>query len=144
MIIDHIGIVVKRLDEGIDQWTSLFGYKVVSGKITNTRQKVRVVFLDKADSCTIKLVEPTDEQSPVHKFALRGGGLHHLCFRCPDVPAAIERFKREGCRVLVGPQPGEAFGNENIAFIYAKEGLNIELIDSETKAGREDNDDLEP
>jgi methylmalonyl-CoA/ethylmalonyl-CoA epimerase len=140
MVIDHIGIVVKRLEEGIDQWTSLFGYKVVSDLVTNTRQKVRVVFLDKINSCMIKLIEPIDESSPVHKFALKGGGLHHLCFRCRDLSATIEQFKREGCRILVSPQPGEAFGNENIAFIYAKEGLNIELIGAETKACRSENE----
>lgn len=27
MHIDHIGIVVKTLEKGIAQWTSMFGYK---------------------------------------------------------------------------------------------------------------------
>ena len=44
-------------------------------------------------------------------------------------------FLREGLRILSHPQPGEAFDNENIAFVYAKQGLNIELIDTEKRAG---------
>ena len=36
---------------------------------------------------------------------------------------------------LVQPQPGEAFNNHNIAFLLARYGLNIELIDTDEKAG---------
>jgi hypothetical protein len=42
----------------------------------------------------------------------------------------------KGARVLVSPEPGEAFDNENIAFVYVDLGLNIELIDTEKRAGR--------
>jgi methylmalonyl-CoA/ethylmalonyl-CoA epimerase len=138
MIIDHIGIVVRRLEEGIEQWVSLFGYIPITEKLTNTRQKVNVIFLKKDSSCMIKLVEPTDEQSPVYRFALKGGGLHHICFRCDDLNVAIEKLKKSGVHILFEPQPGEAFENEKIAFFYAKQGLNIELIDTDKKAGRKD------
>jgi len=138
MVIDHIGIVVRRLEEGLEQWTSLFGYTPLTEQITNTRQKVRVIFLHKRNSCLIKLVEPTDDQSPVYKFALKGGGLHHICFRCDDVSAGVERFREKGYHILSEPLPGEAFGNEKIAFFYARQGLNIELIDTEKKSGRRD------
>ena len=39
-------------------------------------------------------------------------------------------------RVLAQPQPGEAFENERIAFVYAGDGLNVELIDTERRAAR--------
>lgn len=138
MIIDHIGIVVKRLDEGIEQWTTLFGYLPITEKVANTRQKVNVVFLAKKDSCLIKLIEPVDEQSPVYRFAVKGGGLHHICFRCGDLAIGIEQLRKKGMRLLAEPQPGEAFDNEKIAFLYASLGLNIELIDTDKKAGRRD------
>jgi hypothetical protein len=37
--------------------------------------------------------------------------------------------------VLVPPQPGEAFNNHEIAFLLARYGLNIELIDTEERYG---------
>ena len=46
----------------------------------------------------------------------------------------LQRLSEMGLRVLAAPQPGEAFENENIAFIYAKHGLNIELIETDKKA----------
>ncbi|MCK5153918.1 MAG: hypothetical protein KAQ93_06120 [Spirochaetales bacterium] len=43
-------------------------------------------------------------------------------------------MNQKGLRTLVPPQPENAFKNEDIAFIYAKHGLNIELIDTDKKA----------
>lgn len=130
MIIDHIGVVTKSLKKGIILWTDTFGYKQKTQPVINTRQKVKVVFLEKAGSIDIKLLEPVDETSSIHRFALKGGGLHHLCFKCDDLDSQLTAFNSNGFRVLAGPEPGEAFENENIAFIYATQGLNIELIDT--------------
>jgi methylmalonyl-CoA/ethylmalonyl-CoA epimerase len=136
MTIDHIGIVVKSLEEGIAQWTTMFGYRPLTAPVVNSRQRVRVVFLEKAGSPLIKLIEAVDDTSTVHRFALRGGGLHHLCFRCDDLPAAVAGLRDQGARLLTAPQPGEAFGGEDIAFVFAGNGLNIELIATDTKADR--------
>jgi methylmalonyl-CoA/ethylmalonyl-CoA epimerase len=134
MHIDHIGIVVKSLEQGIALWESIFGYKQMTHPVTNTRQKVKVVFLEKEHSLQIKLIEPLDESSPVYRVAKRGGGLHHLCFKCECIDDDIKYLKEKGLRVLSEPQPGEAFDNEKIAFLFANQGLNIELIDTRKRA----------
>ena len=135
MVIDHVGIAVKSLEAGIEHWKNVFGYQQMTEIITNTRQKVKVVFLSKKDTLAVKLVEPTDSSSPVYKFAQRGGGLHHLCFKCNKVEKELERLKTLGLRVLAEPEPGEAFENEKISFVYAEQGLNIEIIDTGKRAG---------
>lgn len=134
MNIDHIGIVVKSIEKGIEHWENVFGYTQKTEIVVNTRQKVRVVFMEKKDSTLIKLIEPTDETSPSYKAMKNGGGLHHLCFKCDNLDEQIAELKQKGLRVLVDPEPGEAFENEKIAFIYGKQGLNIELIDTDKKA----------
>jgi len=136
MVIDHIGVAVRSLEAGIEHWKNVFGYEQMTSIVTNSRQKVRVVFLSKDNSLSVKLIEPTDEYSPIYKFALRGGGLHHLCFKCAEVEEETKRLKALGLRVLAEPQPGEAFDNEEIAFVFSQQGLNIELIDTEKRAGR--------
>ncbi len=135
MIIDHIGIVVPSLEKGIKQWEDMFGYRKNSDIVTNTRQKVRVVFLAKTNSVTVKLLEPSEEGSSVSSLARRGGGLHHLCFRCDDLRLQIPILKEQRARLLVSPQPGEAFNNHEIAFLFADNNLNVELIDTAEKAG---------
>jgi methylmalonyl-CoA/ethylmalonyl-CoA epimerase len=136
MVIDHIGIVVKNLEKGIEKWSALFGYNKMTEIVVNTRQKVKIVFLTKKDSLMIKLIEPTDETSPIYVFAKKGGGLHHLCFKCEEINKGVDYFKEKGLRILADPQPGEAFESNNIAFVYAGDGLNIELIDTDIKAQR--------
>ena len=58
MIIDHICFAVEDLQKGIENWKNAFGYRQMTEIVTNTRQKVKVVFLTKEDSITIKLIEP--------------------------------------------------------------------------------------
>ncbi len=135
MVIDHIGILVPNLEKAVQQWDSLFGYRQNSDIVLNTRQKVRVVFLTKEDSVTVKLIEPTSPDSPAFAAARRGGGLHHLCFRCRALQTEIPRLQRQGARLIVAPQPGEAFRNHPIAFMLAGNNLNLELIDTTEKQG---------
>jgi methylmalonyl-CoA/ethylmalonyl-CoA epimerase len=135
MVIDHIGIAVKSIEPALRQWDTLFGYRQMTEIVTNTRQRVRVVFVCKPGSLPVKLIEATDPTSPVFAFAQRGGGLHHLCFRSHSVEREVDRLRSLAARVLSEPQPGEAFDNEKIAFVYAG-GLNIELIDTEKRAQR--------
>lgn len=138
MIIDHLGIVVHSLVEGIHQWTELFGYEQMTEPVINTLQKVNVVFMSKEHSLPIKLIEPVDEYSPVYGFAKKGGGIHHICFRTQNLISTLNEVKKKGneIRILVHPQPGEAFDNEMIAFAIAKFNLNIEFIDTEKRAKR--------
>lgn len=135
MIVDHIGIVVRSLEDGIQQWSEMFGYVQNSDIVLNSRQGVRVVFLTKDNSITIKLIAPADEKSSVSLFARRGGGLHHLCFRCDDLRIEMPMLEAKGAKFLVPPEPGEAFKNKEIAFFLARNNLNIELIDTEEKQG---------
>ena len=134
MVIDHVGIAVEHLEKSIEQWRSVFGYEQMTDIVVNTRQKVRVVFLRRSNSINIKLIEPVDESSPVFAFVRKGGGLHHLCFKCDNVNVKLEELKTLGMRVVAPPQPGEAFDNEAIAFLFAKNGLNVELIDTDKRA----------
>jgi len=135
MVIDHIGVVVPSLEEGIRQWEDLFGYKKKSDVVLNTRQKVKVVFLGKENSLTVKLIEPSDPSSPISRIAHKGGGLHHLCFKCESLNAEIPVLKTKGAAFIAPAQPGEAFNDHDVAFFLVKNNLNVELIDTEEKQG---------
>lgn len=103
--------------------------------IENTLQKVKVTFLCREGSINVKLIEPVEGNQSLYNFVNRGGGFHHLCFRCDNIDEQIQRLSAEGLLTLVPPQPGEAFNNHQIAFLLARYGLNIELIDTDEKAG---------
>ena len=86
----------------------------------NTRQKIRVVFMVKKDSLTIKLIEASEPSSLVFSMARKGGGLHHFCFRRDDMSAAMPALKEKGALFIVPPQPGEAFKNHDIPFSWLR------------------------
>jgi methylmalonyl-CoA/ethylmalonyl-CoA epimerase len=135
MNIDHICFAVKNLNDGIAYWDRVFGYKQMTKIVENSRQKVKVTFLKKEDSLTIKLIEPVEGNQSLINFVNRGGGFHHVCFKCSDIEEKLNELKNEGLITLVPPQEGEAFNNNKIAFLMARYGLNIELIDTDEKAG---------
>jgi methylmalonyl-CoA/ethylmalonyl-CoA epimerase len=135
MILDHIGLVVQSIEETARHWEELFGYRRKSSTVLNTRQKVRVLFLGKPGSLTLKLVEPAGTDSPVSALAKKGGGLHHLCFRCENVQISATELQKKGAVLMVRPQPGEAFNGHDIAFLMARGNVNIELIDTLEKQG---------
>lgn len=136
MIIDHISFAVKNLEDGIIYWSQTFGYRQMTSIVINSLQRVRVVFLSKEGSITVKLIEPTEGNQSLQNVVNRGGGFHHICFRCGDIKETMSDLNSKGLLTLVPPQPGEAFNNHNIVFMLAKHGLNIELIDTDEKAFR--------
>jgi methylmalonyl-CoA/ethylmalonyl-CoA epimerase len=134
MKIDHICFAVKNIQEGIDYWERVFGYHQMTKIVENSLQKVKVSFLNKDDSILIKLIEPLESNQSLFNFVKRGGGFHHICFKCSDINTKIDELNKKGLITLVTPQPGEAFNNHDIAFLLARYGLNIELIDTDEKA----------
>ncbi len=135
MKIDHICFAVKNLLDGIEYWDHVFGYKQMTKIVENSLQQVKVTFLSKEESITIKLIEPLENNKSLVNFVNRGGGFHHVCFKCSDINEKIDELKGKGLLTLVPPQKGEAFNNHKIAFLLARYGLNIELIDTDEKAG---------
>lgn len=137
MALDHVAIAVRSIAAAAERLCRLTGYRVATATVTNTRQKVNVQFLEKPGSLPIKLIEPSGDDSPLVKSLHKGEGLHHLCFRVADVAEACGELSAGGARLLAPPQPGEAFDDHEIAFLYLGLGLNVELIDTDARRGRQ-------
>jgi methylmalonyl-CoA/ethylmalonyl-CoA epimerase len=133
MQLDHIAVAVRSVETAADKLCATLGYARKTAKVLNSRERVNVLFLSKAGSLDIKLVEPSDEASPLCDFVRKGGGLHHMCFKVADVAASCAALAASGARILAPPAPGEAFDDHLIAFCYIGFGLNIEVIDTDAR-----------
>ena len=133
MIVDHVCLAVRRIDAVAPQLLELFGYRPKTEKVTNSRQDVVVQFFSHPDSIDLKLIEPASNASPLIDFLKTGPGLHHLAFRCDDVDTTAGELASHGARIITPPQPGEAFENHDIAFLFTRFGLNFELIDTDER-----------
>src|SRR2546426_3771132 len=79
----------------------------------------------------IEPLEPRRPDSPVAKFlAQRGPGIHHICYRVPDLDRALERCRAAGYR-LVDAVPRRGAGGRRIAFVHPKAtaGVLLELTE---------------
>jgi methylmalonyl-CoA/ethylmalonyl-CoA epimerase len=79
----------------------------------------------------VELLEPRSPDSPVARFlAKRGPGIHHICYRVPDLEAALAACRRAGYR-LVDEVPRAGAGRRRVAFLHPKgtAGILLELTD---------------
>jgi methylmalonyl-CoA epimerase len=126
--IDHLGIAVKSLTAAKAIYEKLG--LTVSPEETVEQEKVRLVMVPVGES-RLELLEPTAEDSTVAKFiAKRGEGLHHVCMRVPDLPAAVEKLKKDGVR-LVSENIQVGAGGHRYVFVHPSSagGVLLELVE---------------
>jgi methylmalonyl-CoA epimerase len=91
---------------------------------------VRLVMVPVGES-RLELLEATSEDSTIAKFiAKRGEGLHHVCLRVPDLPAAVARLKKDGVR-LVSEEIKTGAGGHKYVFVHPSStgGVLLELVE---------------
>jgi len=125
--IDHIGVAVKSLASAKAIYEKL-GLSV-SAEETVEQERVRLVMVPVGDS-RLELLEATSEDSTIAKFiAKRGEGLHHVCLKVPDLPAAVRRLKEDGVR-LVSEEIKRGAGGNRYVFVHPAStgGVLLELV----------------
>ena len=126
--IDHIGIAVKSLVAAKAIYEKL-GLSI-SPEETVEQEQVRLVMVPVGES-RLELLEATSEDSTIAKFiAKRGEGLHHVCLRVPDLPAAVARLKKDGVR-MVSEEIKIGAGGHRYVFVHPSSagGVLLELAE---------------
>jgi len=127
--IDHIGIVVKSLDEIAELFRKISEIdKFETEEVPE--QKVRVAMF-KCGESNIEFLMPTSSESPIHKFLeKRGTSIHHIAFRVKNLEEKLEKLKKDGVK-LIDLKPRIGANNKKIAFIHPKStgGILIELCE---------------
>jgi methylmalonyl-CoA/ethylmalonyl-CoA epimerase len=115
--VHHVGLVVRRLEDGLAFWQDRLGLSV-SKQATVRDQGVRAALLPIGRS-EIELLEPIDAAGGVAKFlARRGEGLHHVCFETGDVGAELGAARAQGFPLIdEAPRAGLA---GMICFLHPK------------------------
>jgi len=126
--IDHLGIAVKSLTNAKGIYEKL-GLSVSPEEVVE-QEKVRLVMVPVGES-RLELLEPTSDDSTIAKFlAKRGEGLHHVCLKVPDLPAAVAMLRREGVR-LISDEIKVGAGGHRYAFVHPSSagGVLLELVE---------------
>ena len=126
--IAHIGIAVDALDRILPFYRDILGMPEVpladsdGAKIAGLR----------AGESLVELLEADSPDSPIGKFiARRGPGIHHICFVVDDLPAALDRCRKAGIR-LIDDVPRMGAEGKHIAFLHPSStaGVLVELTEA--------------
>jgi len=125
--IAHVGIAVPRIADALPFYRDVLGLVPGAPEQADGAAIVSLAFGD----VNVELLEPVDPAGPIAKFlAKRGPGIHHVCYRVPDLEAALTRARAAGYR-LVDDAPRRGAGGRRIAFLHPKAtgGILLELTD---------------
>lgn len=130
MRIDHIGIVVRDIQQALSVYEKALGLSLKEVADVPD-QKVKVAFLPVEES-NIELVQPTAGGTGVAKFLeKRGEGIHHICIEVEDIESTLDRLRAHHVELIDEvPRPG---AHGRVAFVHprATHGVLLELVEHE-------------
>ena len=125
--IAHIGVAVTDLAAALPFYTQVLGLVPHPPEQADGATIVSIPF----GESDVELLQPASPESPVAKFLeKRGPGIHHVCYRVPDLEAALAACRAAGYR-LVDETPRTGAHGKRIAFLHPKStaGILIELTE---------------
>ncbi len=126
--LDHVAIAVPRAADAVDWLVARLGGRPFAAGPGLGFKFWQFAF---ARSGRIELLEPEGPADGfLHRFlAARGGGIHHLTFKVPDLGAAAERAARFGYEVV---GRSELHPSWKEAFLHPKQaqGIVVQLAES--------------
>ena len=133
--IQHLGIVVKNLDNACDQFERAFGLKARDFRDNQAKGKQRDARILLGNECWLHLVQNWDPESRVSHFLTeRGEGLEHIAIETDDIKGDVQRLRSNGIPVFEDTIFDREDGYE--AFVYPDRlpGLTIEFIQSHERS----------
>ena len=125
--IAHVGIAVPDLESALAFYRDVLGLQPHPPEVVDGATIVALSFGD----AEVELLAPVEPDSPIGRFLTRRGpGIHHICYRVPDLDAALEACRKAGYR-LVDEVPRKGAAGRRIAFVHPKAtaGILLELTD---------------
>lgn len=123
--VDHVGLAVSSIEKARPLFERLTGAPGTS-VVEAPAQDINIAFFG-----SLELLEPRSTQSHLGEFLTsRGGRLHHVAYRVPDIAQAMGELEADGFEFL-DPEPRMGVGGRRIAFLHpaGTAGLFIELVE---------------
>ena len=126
--LDHVAIAVSDLDRAQKVYQDL-GLTFSPNREIVDSQKVTTAFAHIDEHAHIELICPLNGEGPVQKFIEKNGeGIHHLCFKVPDVQKKSDEMTSLGYK-LIYEKPFVGANNCLVNFVHPKStgGVLIEI-----------------
>lgn len=125
--IAHIGVAVESIDAALPFYRDVLHAEPHPLEIADGARMVSLPL----GGPEIELLEPGTPDGPIARFLQRRGpGIHHICYRVPDLDQALAECRARGYR-LIDEEPRLGAGGRRIAFVHpqATAGILLELTE---------------
>jgi len=131
LLFDHIGIVVRDMDEGVASLAALSGPLTWTRRFDDTGLGVSVRFGRCSMGVVYEIIAPLGEISPVrHALESRSNLLNQIAYRTRSLDESVARLRAGRLAVPASPAaPALAFGGAPVQFLMTRLGFLIELIE---------------
>ena len=126
--LNHVGIAINNLDEGMALYEAMLGIKPLSVEEVPHLKIKAAIF--KVGEVEFELLQPTAPDGEMGRFIERHGqGVHHICFEVDDVDAELKAMAGKGIE-LIDKQGREGIAGK-IGFLHPKstQGVLIEFVE---------------
>lgn len=121
MRMEHVGIMVKDMDESLNFYQNILGLELRSREWLNDSIELAFLFFPEQPSVEVELVYG----GPVENEGI----VNHLAFRVENIEAELARFKEAGVK-LVDEEPRSILNDTvKIAFFQGPNGEKLELVE---------------
>ena len=131
--VDHIGILVRNIDQSLEKYEKLFGAKVTHIEVKE-ELSLRMAFIPVA-GVMIELLEPlVPGKGRLGELLEKcGEGFHHIAYQVDDLDEVLAEMEKNGVK-LRDEKPRSGSRGSRIAFISPEETNNvlIELVEGGT------------
>jgi|TARA_B100000959_G_C14647775_1_gene487024 methylmalonyl-CoA/ethylmalonyl-CoA epimerase len=126
----HIGILVDKLELGID-FFSKFQKKTRFSKIIYDKNLgVKIIFFKQKEKITFELISSYGNKSPIANLLRKKSSIiNHIAFKVKNLKKDIKFLKSLGCIQITKPKRSKAFNGRYVVFFVSPLNHVIELIE---------------
>ncbi len=125
MVLHHIGIAVKNIENTINRIKDILPISSVGKKIYDPNQDAELCMITLVDGSRLELVSG----NAVSGLVRQGVNQYHMCYEVDSIDADLGKMAQLGGVTLVSePQKAVLFDNRRVAFVRTRVGL-IELLE---------------
>jgi methylmalonyl-CoA epimerase len=124
-----VSIAVRSIEEALPAYTEGLGLELThEAQVSPRGFDLRWVELGAGGRTFLELLEPTSEDSPVHRFLeRRGEGVYQVRFLVDDVDGTMAELSGRGLRTIEGAR---ADGHADVGFVHpaSTHGVLFEVL----------------
>ena len=127
----HIGYASPAIERDAAMFAAL-GYAAEGATVEDPVQGVRIAFMT-GPGPRIELLQNLPGRDTLTPWLDRGLRMYHLAWCVADLDTALAAALHAGGRATAAPALAVAFGGRRIVFVMLRQGMLVELIETEPK-----------